>query len=197
MHTAAGGAGQLLQGACCFDTNQESGMLRLGTSQRCQELEGHAPVSRKRLSRNRAHLHPESPASPSTRSAGLRLSGCWEPSPSSPPSFLPFSCEASATMCLTLSSQKTSRHILGREMLPKPGWSYLLPAETDGAGLAAASKLPSPVLGSGAHGRCGDPSAWLNPIPSSSISHPPSSTVRDCPGSTGLLGESSVKTHIF
>lgn len=51
-------AGQLLQGGCCFDTNQESGMLRLGTSQRCQELEGHAPMSSKPLSKNRAHLSP-------------------------------------------------------------------------------------------------------------------------------------------
>lgn len=135
------------------------------------------------------------PQAHARQGSGSPAVGSHPPCP--PTSFLPFSCEASATMCLTLSSQKTSTHILGRETLPKPGWSYLPPAEMDRAGLAAAGKLPSPVLGSGAHGRCGDPSAWLNPIPSSSISHPPLSAVRDFPGSTGLLGESSVKTRLF
>lgn len=65
-------------------------MLRLGTSQRCQELEGHAPVSRKHLSRNRAHLSPRVSCFPKHtlgRAQALRLLGAI---PLVPPKFLAF-----------------------------------------------------------------------------------------------------------
>lgn len=133
--------------------------------------------------------HPESPPSPSTRSTGLGLSSWWEPSPLPP---------------LSRPLLPGQRHDVSDPIRPKDLEAHF------GEGDAAKARMELPpacrgadrarlaaVLGSGAHRRCGHASVWLNPIPPSTISHPPLSATCDLLGSTGLLGKSSVKTRLF